>query len=84
MWSVVCFRQIGQSHPPSSSSPASAAAPATSSLLSTSLATQSRNAILVSYRQVRLFGAFFVFKHLICVIAAGPVVDDVVTTATVH
>ncbi|XP_030961223.1 DNA excision repair protein ERCC-1 isoform X3 [Quercus lobata] len=44
-------RQIGQSHPPSSTSPASAAAPATSSPLSTSLATQSRNAILVSHRQ---------------------------------
>ncbi|XP_050274478.1 DNA excision repair protein ERCC-1 isoform X3 [Quercus robur] len=44
-------RQIGQSHPPSSTSPASSAAPATSSPLSTSLATQSRNAILVSHRQ---------------------------------
>ncbi|KAM3752752.1 hypothetical protein ACB098_03G042800 [Castanea mollissima] len=44
-------RQIGQSHPPSSSSRASTAAPATSSPLSTSLATQSRNAILVSHRQ---------------------------------
>uniref|UniRef100_A0A2N9I3K8 DNA excision repair protein ERCC-1 n=1 Tax=Fagus sylvatica TaxID=28930 RepID=A0A2N9I3K8_FAGSY len=51
MWSVVCFRQIGQSGPPSSSSSASAAAPATSSTLSTSHATQNRNAILVSNRQ---------------------------------
>jgi hypothetical protein len=71
MWSVVCFRQIGQSGPPSSSSSASAAAPATSSTLSTSHATQNRNAILVSNRQVRLFGISFAIKlnsngHILC------------------
>lgn len=53
---VLLFRQTIQSDTPSSSSLASAAAAAAtpSSTLSTSLATQSRNAILVSHRQVSI------------------------------